>query len=381
MSAPGSDLLYKTLTLTRTINDLRTPNRPLLGAFFPTMQRSETEEILFDVDSPDQGLMPYSSPLVPAPLGEEKEHFTKALRPATLRVKYALDTSTPYKRAIGEAPIGGSMSPQSRRRMQVNRILRTIREEWMNRKEWMAAKTLVDDGYIVGLGDHEYPQTTLTFGRPANHRVELTGNKAWTSTHADSNPGDHFQEVAALVARNGGGVIRSVLLGRNAWKAFKNHPKVVDKMDRKAEPMSNVSLDTGMVNMRGLQYKGVFDGMDIYVHMDWYVSDGNECHFDPAQGRIVQSSVAKGTLVPFLPLWGALFVDVAAYMGVQAYGLIRDDSLLEGMGDLAMPLYTDSWQEDDPKQRFIRCQSCVLVYPYRPVASFYMTVGSGNPVR
>ena len=379
MSAPGSDLLYKTVTLTRTINDLRTPDRPLMSMGFGTMQRSETQEIMFDMDSPDQGLMPFSSPLTPAPLLQEKDHFTKSLRPATLQYKTPLDTQTPYKRAMGEGPLGGSMSPRERRRMQTNRVLVRQRNNWMNRLEWMAAKSLVDDGYIVGLGDESYPLRTLSFGRPANHRISLSGNRVWTSDHADSDPGDHFQEIAALMARNGGGTMRSVILGRNAWTAFRKHEAVTEKLDRKAEPITSVGISTGVVNMRGLSHQGTFDGVNIYIHMDWYVSDGKESRLNAAGTAIEEWDVARGTLLPFIPLWGALFVDPDAYEGVRAYGLIRDDGLLEGNGDLAMPLYTDSWQEDDPKQRFIRSQSCALLYPHRPQASVFMTVGSGGP--
>ena len=370
MSEIGTDLLFKTQTLTRVVNDLRIPEHGLLKNIATSTIQFEEEEILFDEGRPTQFLAPWVLPTVQGKIIEERSFQTSGLKPAYIKMKTPCDIHRAFRRSAGEQ-VGGTMSPRARAMMAVNENLAQHKDIWMNRLEWMLANMLVHGGYAV-YGE-DYPLRVLDFGRPANNTIRLTGNEQWISDHADSNVSDFLQDWASLFAKNGGGRLATLIMGVGAWKAFRNHRDVTEKFDWASNPKNMTQIETGSVMGRGLEYKGSFDNFAIWVYQDWYISDGTEYRRDFDTGNLVKDdTVNEGDLRPFIPVNGVIGVDPAALLATRAFGAIKDEHFLNGM--TARPMATRSWVEDDPGQRMLLTQSAPLIFPYRAMASAYCEV-------
>ena len=57
--------IFSTQVLSKVVEQLRTPPSFLLDTFFPNVQTSDNEEILFDVTDSKPRISPFVSPLLP----------------------------------------------------------------------------------------------------------------------------------------------------------------------------------------------------------------------------------------------------------------------------------------------------------------------------
>ena len=370
MSDIGSNLLFKTQTLTRVVNDLRMPEHGLLKNIAMSSLQFEEEEILFDTGRPTQFLAPWVLPTVQGKIIQERSYQTKGLRPAYIKMKTPCDIHRSFRRAAGEQ-IGGTQTPRARAMMAVNENLSQHKDIWMNRQEWMLANMLVNGGYAV-YGE-DYPLEVLDFGRPANNDFKLTGTgNSWTQ---GPNIPDFLQDWSSLFAKNGGGRLADLIMGVGAWKAFRSDRLVEKRFDWASNPANETALNVGAMQGRGLMRKGTLDNFNVWVYQDWYISDGMEYKRDRdtnsgTHGQLIQdTTVSDGDLRPFVPVNGCIALDVAALLATRAYGAIKDEHFINGM--TARPLATRSWVEDDPGQRMLLTQSAPLIFPYRAMASAY----------
>ena len=271
------DRLFETNTLTRVVNDLRTPVHGFLMMLFNMVLQFEEEKVYFDRDRPDQGLMPASLPTVQAVVTQEKSYDTESFQPGYRKHKTPCDINRPFRRAAGEQ-ISGSSTPRERARMAVAENLAMHKMMFYNLLEYFCAQTLVYGGYaMVG---QQYPERIIDFNRPDSHSIVLSGSDRWSN--AASDPNDDLLDWAELGAKNGAGMLDTLIMGNAAFKAFRSHAKVKEKFDWASNSRNMSDVDTGSQFDRGIKYRGQYDGFAIYTYQDWYKSDGYHYHRNAA---------------------------------------------------------------------------------------------------
>lgn len=336
--------LFSTDVLTRVVQSLLGNPQFILDRYFGTVQTETSEEIHFDVVDAKRRISPFVSPLVEGQIVASPGYKTATLKPAYIKDKRVFDMNKPLKRSPGEQ-LGGSMSPGERLRAMIASDLTDQLNMLRRRLEVMAVEVLVT-GKSTIVGD-KYPQAILDFGRAAGNSI--TASTLWTVGTA--MPLDDLQDWSQLMLQQTGIMPTDVLMSVDAWKIFRNHANVKDRLALQRVYQSNPTMTQNPAIEEGGVFMGNIDTFNIYVYSGWYVdpADGNEKPIFPVKTVVLTS---------------------AGIEGVQAYGAIRD----EQAGLQALPYFSKSWTEEDPSVRFLMLQSAPLVFPYRPNATFKAVV-------
>ena len=105
--------IFSTQVLSKVVENLQTPPSFLLDMFFSQEQRSDTEEIYFDMQESKPRISPFVSPLMPGKVVENEGYSTKSFKPAYVKDKRRFTPDMPFKRMAGER-IGGDMTAAQR---------------------------------------------------------------------------------------------------------------------------------------------------------------------------------------------------------------------------------------------------------------------------
>lgn len=336
---------FSTNTLIAVVAGLKTPNPALLGRYFPRIETADTEEIHFDIISKKRRIAPFVSPLVEGKIVEGSGFTTDTFKPAYIKDKRVFDPSRPLKRSAGEQ-IGGSLSPEQRRQAYIAQELQDQIDMITRRLEVMASEVL-RTGKVTVVGDG-YPSVTVDFLRAAALTpTGLSGAASWDQT--TSTPLDDLQTWSDLVLKESGTSPIDVIMGVDAWKNFRKHASVKDRINL-LRSLGN-GLDQGAQLVEGLTFRGSIDGFNIFTYGGWYV--------DPADNT---EKV----------IWKADVVGMASELveGVRAFGAIRDGKA----GFRAMPYFPKIWEQDDPAVEYLMMQSAPLVVPTRVNATLAVDV-------
>jgi hypothetical protein len=325
---------YSTNALIGVVQGFPTPPSALLDRYFPMVSTSEAEEIHFDVIPGKRRVAPFVSPLVEGKVVEKRGHATKTFKPAYVKDKRPFVPSDFLKRAVGEQ-IGGSLSPQQRRDAKIAAEMQD-QIEMLNRRMELMASEAIRTGKVTVVGDG-YPSTLVDFGRDnALTPTALSSNARWGQSAED--PLGNLETWGALVLKKSGRAATDVIMGVDAWTAFRKNAEVKSRLDTR-NVLGN-ALQTTSQFAEGLSFKGTIDGFNIFVYGGWYV--------DPADDTEKE-------------IWPA---DIVAMLspgveGVRAYGAILDGKA----GLRAMPFFPKMWEEEDPAVEWLMMQSAPLAVP------------------
>jgi hypothetical protein len=337
--------LYSTDTLIGVVQGLAMPPSAILDRYFGEIVEEEDENIHFDLDIRYRLLAPFVSPLIEGKIMEERGQRTKTFRPAYVKPKTPLDPTRAVRRLVGEQ-IGGTLSPADRQRVRVANTIEDHIAYIRRRLEWMAVQGL-KEGKVTVEGDG-YPSVVVDFGRAAGLTITLSGNDLW-SDEANADPIAKLHDWNELALKQvAGAALLDFIMDPDAFKAFRKHPKVKDKLDIRRERGSE--LEVKPMQGEGLTFMGTIDNFNIWLYQAWYEE-------------------TIGTLVAFLAS-GTVIGASQAIGGVQHFGAIYD----EGAGFRAMPFFPKSWVENDPPVRMVMTQSAPLPVPTRPNASLKASV-------
>jgi hypothetical protein len=336
--------IYSTQVLTGVVNSLRVPPQFLLSTFFPIVLTSTQEEVSFDVAKDSRKLAPFVSPLVEGSIRRERGFTTKTFKPAYIKAKTPLDTLGSLRRSFGEA-ISGNLSPAQRDEIRVNNTLEDHRKMVESRMEWMAASAL-KAGTITVAGDG-YPSVVVDFGRDAALNIVLSGGSKWTDSGID--PLANLQTWSQLMLTKSGSGGGTVVMDIDAWNVFKKDATVKARLDLQRSLSQAPTMKQDAMFAEGAKLMGNIDGFDIWVYAASYVDDSDA----------VQLMLPSGTVLM-----------VGQVEGRQQYGAIQD--LKAGLQ--SVPLFSKSWEEEDPSRRIVMTQSAPLVVPYRVNATLSATV-------
>lgn len=104
---------------------------------------------------------------------------------------------------------------------------------------------------------------TVDFGRPASHDLVLKGEALWSNP--DSNLIGFIDDCDLLIQEDTSGLSATdLILGKNAWAAFRRHNDVKDVLD-------NRRMDIGQLSPRvGAKLKGQWNGLNVWTHNATY---------------------------------------------------------------------------------------------------------------
>lgn len=336
--------VFSSAELVAVVRALRTPRSFLLDRFFPLVQTSDSEEIVFDIEGDKRRATPFVSPLVAGKVVESQGFDAKTFKPAYAKDKRRFLPNGPLRRTIGEQ-IGGSLTPMERRNarlgMEIADQLKmlTIREEIMASEALRLAQTTV-----VGDG---YPTTVVNYGRDAALVVALGGASLWSAI-GTATPVDDIDTWADLIQEKSGSVPTDVVMDPVAWRWARQNAALKELLDTRRGSTSQAEI--GPIGGRIARFVGTLGDFNIWVYQQTYVDELGA----------TQKMLPDGTV-----LMGSADVE-----GTRAYGVVQD----EEAGYNAQRFHIKSWLEKDPAVRWLLLQSAPLVIPYRPNASLAATV-------
>lgn len=337
--------IFSTHLLAKVVENLQTPPSFLLDMFFSQEQRSDTEEIYFDIQESKPRISPFVSPLMPGKVIEHEGYSTKSFKPAYVKDKRRFTPDMPFKRVAGER-IGGELTAAQRLEKAVATTLANQLDCLTRREEVMAAEAL-RTGKITVEGDG-YPAVTVDFGRDPSFTKVLTGNNTWDNDGV--NILDNLEDWAGNVQTKSGVVANSVILDPLAWKLFRANSYVQKYLDYRRGTNNTLNIDPIILGNDKARYVGNIGDFEVWVYNDIYVENNVEKKILPDNTVLLGSR--SGT------------------EGVRCYGAIKD----EQANFQSNRYFTKSWLENDPAIRWILMQSAPLIVPYRPNATMCVTV-------
>lgn len=340
--------IFSTQVLSKVVERLRTPPSFLLDTFFPNVQTSDKEEILFDVTDSKPRISPFVSPLLPGKVVDSGGYRTKSFKPAYVKDKRRFDANIPYKRVAGET-IGGGLSPSQRYERALATTLTDQLDNLTRREEVMAAEIL-RTGRVIVSGDG-YPAQTVDFGRDEELTKALTGSATWESSGV--NPVDDLEDWAITIQDKSGVVAKTVVMDPQAWKIFRSNSIVQKYLDIRRGTNNSVNIDPHIAGENEkARHAGSIGDFEIWIYNDTFIDD-------------------KGKTCKLLPEKTVILGSKDGLEGTRCYGAIHD----EKANWTAHRYFTKSWIEEDPSVRWLLLQSAPLVVPYRPNASMFVNVG------
>ncbi|MEW5931931.1 MAG: major capsid protein [Gemmatimonadota bacterium] len=339
--------IFATGFLIRLVTALPQPRTHFLSRYFPYVEEQGGEFILIDRLKNRPRLAPFVSPLVEGKVVENLGYNTEAVRPAYIKDKRRFNPFDKVRRLAGET-IGGSLTPEQRRRALVRQNVADQLQMLTNREEWMASQVL-RFGKVTVTGEG-FGTRLVDFRRDPQLTIQLTGAKRWDQGTA--TPLEDLEEWAQLVYDVSGAQQLEVTMDPSAWRLLKARLTTDEKkilLDSLRGSRSEVEM--GPRQAATSKYVGTIGEFDFFVYKQTFFEvDGSEAELMDA-GRVVMCG--------------------AQVEGTRAYGGIYDEEAESFMG---LRYFNKSWVTPDPSARWMLMQSSPLVVPMRPDATVSIKV-------
>jgi hypothetical protein len=197
--------------------------------------------------------------------------------------------------------------------------------------------------YDVVEGAGAVPQFEVDFQRPPSHNIILDGTDVWTDATSDLL--GQVDAWGLKIQEETGKSPTDLLLGKDAWTAFRKHPDVKDNLD-------NRRIEIGSLAPRvGRKIKGEWNGLRVWaIAGDYTDLDGtSKSYLDPACALLVASEAES----------------------VIEFGLPVDN-------DCAGPVevFAKSFKQEDPSGTFTIAESRPLAWTKQPGWTVLATVVS-----
>lgn len=332
--------IFDTHVLNRVVDERLDDTQFLVNTFFPSIETSEEETIMFDRTEERNLVTPFVSPLHQGRIVAEKGYETDSFRPAYAKDLRHFDPNKAFRRLAGEK-IGGTLSPGQRHQAKIAFALDEQIKMLNRRFEVMAADVLVNGTEtITGEG---IPTRVVDFKRKTALRKALLTTSRWGETGV--SPVDNVDAWAQEVADASGIAPTDVVMTVDAWNLYKVDPKLDKLLDKTRNEMADAMIATGpMLQPRaGVVYRGRVGYLRFWTYTGTYT--------DPVD------NVVK----PMLPPYTVLIAGKGGVDGVRHFGAIRD----EDAGIQARQYFVKSWTQPNPSARFMLMQSAPLLVPYR----------------
>jgi hypothetical protein len=256
-----------------------------------------------------------------------------AVKAPRFRPKRAFMAADRFKQPVGMNPydpLDNSLERAIAEDMDLHRAEIDFALEVMCQQAMVLGKVTL---YDVVDGGVAVPQFTVDYKRPAAHNVVLSGPALWTASTSDLL--GQVDAWGLQIQEETGRVATDLLLGKDAWKAFRKHADVKDDLDNKRIEIGSLAPHIGK------KIKGYWNGLTI-----WAIA-GDYKDLD-------------GTITPYLDPSCALLVASGAESVVE-FGLPVDN-------DCAGPtrIFAKGFKQEDPSGYFTVAESRPLAWTKQP---------------
>ena len=344
--------LYDLVTLDALYRQVKAPTPPFWLNSFNRAIYFDTPEIYFEkVFGDDRALAPF---VVPTSAGRPTKldgYQALSLAPAYVKILDPVDPKMFIERQPGEA-FGGSLTMDQRRNAVIVELLRKHRGKIGNRKEWLAARAIIDGK--VTISGEDYPSTLVDFRRDASLTGVLAGAAKW-----DVGTGDPLGSLKTMRLNANslsGARITKHVFGANAWDLFNQRVDIKEFMN-----FNYGGLDTKVTRMsdgyEGQEYMGRIAGLNGAGAIDVWVDSSK--YIDPEDGT-EKFFLDQTTVVGVSELVG----------GVQCFGAIMD----KRASYRPLEVFHKNYDQENPSVEYLLSQSSPLMVPKVPNATFSLKV-------
>lgn len=332
---------FSTQVLNLVVDSMPDTTSFLVDMFFPEVQLSPEETILFDTTNGRKLMAAFVSPLAQGRVVKELGFETDSFRPAYVKDKRYFDPNKGSKRTPGEK-IGGSLTPQQRIDRAIKANLREQIDMIGNRLENMAGEILRTGA--VTISGERYPTRVVDFKRRSANTVVKASGARWSQGTA--TPVKDVEAEAQELYDATGYMPTKVIFGKSAWAAYladltTNFPKLLDT-EIKNLTLAEVEMGYVLQPRDGVAYRGRNGYLTFWTYTGSFT--------DPETGSLVQ------TIGDWDVIIGGASID-----GVRHYGAIKDLAAnLE-----ARQYFVKSREEWEPSRYEFLMQSAPLLVPYR----------------
>lgn len=328
---------FDTFVLNGVVDTMPDTTSFLVDFFFPEVNVSEEETIIFDVTNGRKLVTPFVSPLAEGKIIADLGYETDSFRPAYAKDRRMFDPKKLGKRTPGET-IGGKLTRQQRLDKSIKANLGEQIDMLGNRFELMAGDVLFNGKATIS--GEQYPTRVVDFRRRSQNRVIKTGAARWGQ--AGVVPWDDVDTEAQEMSDATGFGVTDIIFTLDAWKLFK--PSIpLNSLDATLNNLAMTEVALGYVRQPrdGVQYRGKSGPYTFWTYSGTFT--------DP------ETNSAVSTLPPYTVLFGSQSID-----GVRHFGAIQDLEALQPRQYFVKS--RDIW---NPSRREFLMQSAPLLVPYR----------------
>ena len=300
--------IYQTKTMLAAINQMKPATSFLRDRYFPHASGDQfpTEEVLVEYkDSTGNKLAPVVLPRKGSIAVEREGYTTEKLTPPLVAPSRPLTIDDLNKKGFGEH-LFSDRTPAQRQAEILVQDLADFDEMHTNREEYMAAKCMFENGYVLKqyadkYGTGEYKEFELRFYEGANDAIYAPGTM-WDATNADIF-GDLYLMIQMLTRK--GNNASEVLVGSDVADALLDNAKVKEMLDISRYNLGEiapVALPQGAARLGRLNIRGRFIDLLTYdgTYVDEetgditpFVPDKQICLTAPGAGRLLRGAVTQ----------------------------------------------------------------------------------------
>ncbi|MDR2891606.1 MAG: major capsid protein [Deltaproteobacteria bacterium] len=301
--------------------------------FFRRNDPSDGELFELHVKSRNITMLPAIANVAPGTMRTGDTIAAGAVKAPRFRPKRAFMAADRFKQAAGMNPydpLANTLEKAIAEDMDLHREELDFAVEIMCQQAMVLGKVTL---YDVVDGSTAVPKFVVDYKRPPAHSVVLTGAAMWTDPTSDLL--GQVDAWGLMIQEETGYAPTDLLLGKNAWKAFRKHPDVKDSLDNKRIEIGHLAPKVGK------KIKGEWNGLTI-----WVVA-GNYTDLD-------------GSTKPYLDSDSALLVTADAESVIE-FGLPVDN-------DCAGPtqIFAKGFKQEDPSGYFTVAESRPLAWTKQP---------------
>ena len=272
--APELDF-FTPRTLTGIIN-LRPIKWDLFTGFFRAQDPKPTDVFLLETSLRGASILPSITNHDAGTMRKSESLSVGYVQAPRFRPKRAFRAADLLKTQKGFTPYDPMVNPVER---AIADDMDAHRDDIDRMLEIMCAQAAVDGkielyDMVEGKSSRNY---TVDFKRPESHDVRLTGQDLWSDPASDLL--GIVEDCALRVQEDTSGLSPTdLILGRDAWTAFRRHPDVKDSLDNRRIEIGNLSPRVQA------KFKGQWNGLNIWTHNATYndISGKTRYYLPPA---------------------------------------------------------------------------------------------------
>jgi hypothetical protein len=301
--------IYQTKTMLAAIKQMTPATSFLRDRYFPSGAGDvfPTEKVLFDIkDVTGNKLAPVVLPRKGSISVEREGYSTRELTPPLVAPCRPLTIDDLNKRGFGEA-LFSDRTPAERQAEILVQDLADFDEMHTNREEYIAAKCMFGNGYVLKqyadkYGEGEFKEFELRFyDEEANPATYVPGTM-WSDDNAEVSADLHAMVQMLTTAGNNA---TEVLLGSDVADALMSNAKIREEMnilrynvgEIAPAALPNGAARLGRLNVRGrmidlLTYDGTYIDEET-GEVTAYVPAKQICVTAPGAGRLLRGAVTQ----------------------------------------------------------------------------------------